>query len=326
MIDIAEYQPHSLFAREVKAAIDQLSSSRSTRRAYWLDARHWLRFCDDVGIAPALISATTKRDKAKRTKLVGAVSAFVDRMVQDEVASTSRVRRIAALSSIYDRLRQTEATLFNPFSPLTGPKRERGVREQPTPPVEPLVAERLLAACAADTTSAGTRDAALLRLLWGTGMRRSSAASLTRERLVPQADGSYLAEVAAKGQRLVRVLIRGRAAEALRVHLAGTANGGAVFRRDSGKPMKGKDVWNVVKRRTREAGVSVRVTPHCFRASFVTFGMAPLDERSQAAGHADVATTLLYDHQTWRGRAAFEQMPEVEDAARKAKLEPARIG
>lgn len=324
MIDIADYEPRSPLARDMKAAIDQISSSRNTRQAYWLDARHWLAYCEHSGIDPAPVSASAKRDKARRSRLVEAVSAFIDGMTDAGVASTTRARRIAALSSIFERLRQKEPDLFNPFSATSGPKRERGVRERPTPPVLPAVVERLLAACAADTTCAGKRDAALLRLLWATGMRRSSAVSLTRERLLPQADGTYLAEVTAKGRRLVRVLIRGRAAEALREHLAGSEQGGAVFRRDTGKPMKGKDVWCVVRRRARDAGVTARVSPHCFRASFVTFGTASLEDRADAAGHADVSTTRLYDHHDWRGRAAFEQMPEVEDAAQKQAAAPAR--
>ena len=32
-----------------------------------------------------------------------------------------------------------------------------------------------------------------------------------------------------------------------------------------------------------------------------------------AAGHADPATTASYDRHAWRGREAFEKMPEVED-------------
>ena len=150
MIEIADYKPCSPFARELKAAIDQISSSRSTRRAYWLDVRHWLHFCERTGVDVSRLSATAKRDKAHRAALVGAVTAFVDDMTTAVVASTTRVRRIAALSSMYERLRLTEPDLFNPFSPTAGPKRERGVRERPTPPVEPSVAERLLAACAAD--------------------------------------------------------------------------------------------------------------------------------------------------------------------------------
>jgi integrase/recombinase XerD len=69
----------------------------------------------------------------------------------------------------------------------------------------------------------------------------------------------------------------------------------------------------MVRQRAREAGVTERITPHSFRASFLTFGNASLDARQAAAGHADAATTQLYDRRDWRGREAFELMPEVED-------------
>lgn len=50
------------------------------------------------------------------------------------------------------------------------------------------------------------------------------------------------------------------------------------------------------------------------RVAFLTYNRAGLEAKQEAAGHADPATTRLYDRTAWRGRQAFEQMPEIEEA------------
>jgi integrase len=83
--------------------------------------------------------------------------------------------------------------------------------------------------------------------------------------------------------------------------------------------MVGRDIWEVVSERARLVGAE-GISPHSFRAAFLTFGKAPLDARQDAAGHSDSATTRLYDRQ-WRGRQAFEMMPEAEDMVIEKKEE-----
>jgi len=40
---------------------------------------------------------------------------------------------------------------------------------------------------------------------------------------------------------------------------------------------------------------------------------ARIEAKQDAAGHADPATTRLYDREAWRGREAFEKMPDPEE-------------
>lgn len=309
------------FAASLRAAVRSVSPSKNTQDAYWVDARKWLAFCERRSVSPVPPSATDAQDKGRRAALLGVVSDWVDEMTPPEnavekapgqVSSKTRARRLAALSSLYGDLKRHDSEVFNPFSPESGPRRETALRETPTPLASGSIAQALVDRCVADSSIEGRRDEAILRILWATGMRRSSIVSLTKERLTPDGD-AYQAEVVAKGKRMVHVLIRGKAAEALRTYMAVTAARGAIFRRHNGVPMTGQDVYRVVRRRAEEAGGLEGISPHSFRASFITFGGAGLEERSEAAGHAGTDITKEYDRASWRGKEAFEKMPEIED-------------
>ena len=58
------------------------------------------------------------------------------------------------------------------------------------------------------------------------------------------------------------------------------------------------DICRMVKRRLKDAGLSVRLSPHSFRVTTITDlleqGVA-LEDVQRLAGHADPRTTRLYD-------------------------------
>lgn len=59
----------------------------------------------------------------------------------------------------------------------------------------------------------------------------------------------------------------------------------------------------MVKRRLKDAGLPLRLSPHSFRVATVTDLLdqgVPLDEVQYLAGHADPRTTRLYDRRQKR--------------------------
>jgi integrase/recombinase XerD len=75
----------------------------------------------------------------------------------------------------------------------------------------------------------------------------------------------------------------------------------ATFVGRRGRRMSREAVWSLVKRWTRAAGVTERVTPHTFRHSFATHlleGGADLRVVQALLGHASISTTQLYTHLT----------------------------
>jgi len=300
---LQRYGAESHFESAVLIACAEISPTENTRDAYFKDFRmHWMPFCRQYEIDP-------QRPEAKK----GAVVSWIEWMKKRGDAPKSRARRISALSSIYRQLRRDEIVERNPFSVDEGPKRGRALPLEPTPLASPAAIMKLLATC--DGSILGMRDAAIIRVLWGTGIRRASLVSMTFERLRKDR-GAFVAAVIGKGDKDLRVLIRGKAAQALEAWLAilkdAKLSAGPIWRTKRG-PMTERAVGHMLDRRAELAGLETSISPHTFRVSFLTFNPAGLDAKQDAAGHADPATTKLYDRASWRGREAFEQMPEIED-------------
>jgi site-specific recombinase XerD len=74
--------------------------------------------------------------------------------------------------------------------------------------------------------------------------------------------------------------------------------------------MSGTDVWRMVKRRLKSAGLPPQICPHSFRVATVTDLLSqgvPLTDVQYLAGHADPRTTRLYDR---RQRAVSRNLVE----------------
>lgn len=300
------YRPTNAFEGFARAACFSISRSRHTQDAYWSDFGHWMAFCRKVNIDPA-----RPPDEAG--------TAWIESMHTAGVPPKTRSRRVAGLCSIYRRLCRKRGdgadsgVTNNPFS-LDNLERERKPAAiEPTPPAPPAAVKAILATC--EDSELGWRDAALIRILWGTGARRGGLIGLTFERLRKER-GEYVATLVTKGNREVRVLIKGAALTAFKRWLdvleGGGFTKGPIWRTKTGV-MTEKMLWHMLRRRGTLAKLDKPVSPHMFRVSFITYNKAGLEAKQDAAGHADVNTTRMYDRANWRGREAFEKMTEVED-------------
>jgi site-specific recombinase XerD len=149
------------------------------------------------------------------------------------------------------------------------------------------------------------RDAALLELLYATGMRISEAAGLTIDRVDL---ARRRLRVVGKGSK-ERELLFGAPAEAAlrgylaagRPHLADAASAAtpALFLNARGGPLTARGARLVVERWVEASGVSPRTSPHTLRHSFATHlleGGADLRSVQELLGHANLATTQIYTH------------------------------
>ncbi len=186
----------------------------------------------------------------------------------------------------------------------------------------------LYGACAADPDQvAGTRDLAMLRLLFATAIR---CAELVAIKLVDvdlegvrQVDGEreLAIEIVGKGHRRRVIYVVGRALETLErwISIRGRKPG-ALFTPLShvggrrARPLTGDAVRHVCRKRGAEAGLK-RFNPHDARRTAAGELLDELDvvATSQYLGHAKVETTRRYDRRGARsGRRAARVLDGVE--------------
>ena len=141
------------------------------------------------------------------------------------------------------------------------------------------------------------RLAALVELLYGSGLRASELVSLPRNAVAP--DRPFLI-LRGKGgrERLVPISDRARAAVAeWRAHVA--ADRPWLFPSGKGHLSRIR-LYQLIKALAAEAGIpSDRISPHVLRHAFATHlleGGADLRALQSMLGHADIATTEIYTH------------------------------
>lgn len=173
----------------------------------------------------------------------------------------------------------------------------------------------LFEACVRDRSAMGVRDAALLAVLYGSGLRRAEAAALDVGDYDAQAGSLHVR--AGKGNRERLCYAAEGERQLLDAWLSARARAGAPPDRGplfvpmvkGGKlrlPLRRLDartVLDIVQRRARQAGVG-HLTPHDFRRTMIGDLLdagADISTVQRLAGHAQVTTTARYDR---RGEAA----------------------
>jgi integrase/recombinase XerC len=146
------------------------------------------------------------------------------------------------------------------------------------------------------------RDAAVLELLYGSGLRVGEVAGLTLDRV--DLDRERVV-VMGKGAKEREVPLSEPAVDALRSYLAEGRNrlsapgSAALFFNRKRKPLGTRDIRALVGRYGGRMLSGRRVTPHTLRHSFATHlleGGADIRAVQELLGHASVATTQRYTH------------------------------
>lgn len=204
---------------------------------------------------------------------------------------------IALLRRLISAAMRAERLDQDPLAGLRTPRYRRG-RYRIVPPDE---VERIARLCEASSRRSGRRDAAVLRFLVGTGLRRSE---LARLRLVDIDWQRGVIRVEGK-TRNRDVPIRGLAADSLRVLCERVRSDGLLFR-------KATSVEAVFQRVKRAHGVSISAhgLRHCFATTAVVAGVQPFVLMT-LLGHSDIRQSAHY-----YTSGSPEQVDAIEKVAR----------
>lgn len=202
----------------------------------------------------------------------------------------------------------------------------RGARAERLPKGRMLEApERaaLFEACARDPSPAGRRDAALLALGLGAGLRREEIAALPASAFDARRRELRLV---GKGGKEAVLPLQEPAARALGDWLAARGFAGGPLlapvsrsgRVTGARPLSEQGVYRAVVKRAREAGIAP-ATPHDLRRTYISelLDVADGETARRLARHAKSETTGIYDR---RGEGAGRRAAELLDIPYRGPL------
>lgn len=209
-------------------------------------------------------------------------------------------RHISTLRTFFRFLVEEGVFQVNPARLLESPKLSRKLPGT----LSPSEVERLLGQ-PEPVEPRGQRDAAMLELLYATGLRVSELVTLKLSNI--NLESGYVRTIG-KGSKERIVPMGEKARKALltyiedgRPRLARRLRTAHVFLNYLGKRLTRQGFWKILKGYARQAGIKHEVTPHSLRHSFASHLLeAGADLRSvqMMLGHSDISTTQIYTHVT----------------------------
>lgn len=264
----------------------QKNLSADTLKAYRIDLAQFADYWAETDGSPTRVN----------------LAPYIMRLQKRYQPRTAR-RKAASLKAFFGWLAYMEFLETDPFQKLRVKFNEPKIlpRTIPLSLLSGLLSEAYRAVYAGERMA--LRDAAVLELLFATGMRVSELCSL-----VPQAvdleTGSVLIFGKGARERIIQV-VNADVRSALRAYYTAfedqIAAAGRFFINCRGMGCSDQSVRAMLRKYLSRAGSQVRVTPHMFRHTFATQLLeADVDLRyiQTLLGHSSISTTQIYAHVT----------------------------
>ncbi|MEZ4651975.1 MAG: tyrosine-type recombinase/integrase [Candidatus Eisenbacteria bacterium] len=270
--------------------------NRNTRAAYGKAVGRFLTWCDEGGFELEDIEPMV-------------VAAYIEQLTQEYSAPTVK-QHLAAIRMLFDWMVTGGKLPMNPAASVRGPKHV--VKTGKTPVLDADQARKLLDAIPLTTKDGspclvGLRDRALIGVMVFSFARVGAVVAMRCEDYF--ADGKRWAfRLHEKGGKLHKVPAHHLAEEYVDAYLE--ASGlretpkAPLFqsvdrsRQLSGKQLHRVDVFRMIRRRAKQAGLNVAVCCHTFRATGITTYLengGSIENAQAIANHESPRTTKLYD-------------------------------
>ena len=224
---------------------------------------------------------------------------FLEAINEEGMKPHTQARMISGLKAFYKYLFFEEYITVDPATLIDPPKLGRKFPDT----LEYYEIEQLLEAIDLSIPE-GTRNRAMLEVLYSSGLRVSELVALKRNhvyrdvgfiRVIGKGNKERLVPIGKSALKYVDIYL-----ENARIHVpiqAGFEN--FVFLNRRGKSLTRAMIFTIIKRLGEKIGLKKKVSPHTFRHSFATHlleGGADLRAIQEMLGHESITTTEIYTH------------------------------
>jgi len=228
------------------------------------------------------------------------IRAFLASRRSEGIASRSLMRSLAGLRSFGRFLEREGEGKVGALAAIRAPKVGKTLPKPLTVESAKRVADAGLRVGENRPPWVLARDAAVLALLYGSGLRISEALSLKR-REVPEPDHGDVVIVKGKGGKMRMVPVLRNVLELIASYVAlcpfELSPDGPIFVGTKGGPLSPRIVQLAMATLRGALGLAENATPHALRHSFATHLLArggDLRSIQELLGHASLATTQIY--------------------------------
>lgn len=278
-----------------KDFFDGKLANTNTRTAYSRAVRQFLAWCDQ-----------------EELDMVSIRAGDVGRYLREHTGSLStKKQHLSALRRFFNLLVERHIVVINPAAVAETERYQ--VIEGKTPEITIDQARLLLASIETDSV-VGLRDRAITATLIYTAARAGAVAKLKIDHFYFIGD-QYCLRFIEKGGKSREIPVRHNLEGYLKEYmqasgLEGATKNAPLFRtavrkekRLTENGMSGFDIYRMMTRRMKKAGLPSQLTPHSFRVTTATDLLdqgIPLEDVQYLLGHADPRTTRLYDRREKR--------------------------
>jgi integrase/recombinase XerD len=224
------------------------------------------------------------------------ISNFCQMRHEENICATSLHRSLCSMRRFFWFLRKENKLVTNPTESIELPRIRRKL-----PQITPIKAIDKLVSRPNQNSARGLRDAAIISMLYATGLRVSELIKLELSDL--DLNQGYVKSLG-KGKKERVVPLNERALDLIFAYLeAGRPRflnnqiSSWLFIRKNGLCISRQGIWKIIKKYALLAGLNPEISPHKLRHSFATHlleGGINLRALQLLLGHSDLATTEIY--------------------------------
>jgi len=287
----------SFFTTDLPIYLDYLAVEKGLAKnslaSYGTDLRRFGAWLDDHSV---------ETDSVQRQQ----ITRYLQSLRNAGISARSVARVLAAIRGFFRFLVSERHLKHDPTENIDNPKLWANLPKS----LQPSEVEALLAA-PDHKTPEGLRDAAMLELLYATGLRVSELIGVKLDDV--ELDAGFL-RTFGKGSKERIVPFGDSARDAITAYmergrpLFNRRNDAHLFLSNRSRPMSRQSFWMKIVKYARQAGIKSHISPHVLRHAFATHLLengADLRSVQLMLGHSDISTTQIYTHVS---RARLQKM------------------